>query len=116
MQQYVESRYIHVFVITTMLVLFKFKTFSTVIWHDNMFVSLELCSEYQRLKYVVVCRVVTIQQPQDKRIYQSHYWVTHFANKTCSHGNDLNHVSTPTNQHPTIEVLLETVFPTAVQD
>jgi hypothetical protein len=36
--------------------------------------------------------------------------VTHFENKTRSHGNDLSNVSTATNQHATIEELLQTVF------
>jgi hypothetical protein len=81
-----------------------------------MFVSLEFCSEYQRLKYIVECRAVNIQLLRDKQIYQSRYWVTYFANRTHSHGNNLSHVSTATNQHPTIEVLLEMVFSTAVQD
>jgi hypothetical protein len=100
----------------TLFVIFKFKKFSTVMWHAIMFISLELCSEYQRLKYIVVCRAVTIQRLRDKQIYQSRYWVTFFANRTHSHRNNLSHVFTATNQEPTIEVLLEMVFSTVVQD
>jgi hypothetical protein len=46
------------------------------------------------------------------QIYESLYWVTHFANKTHSHGNDLSNVSTAMNLHATMEVLLKTVFST----
>jgi hypothetical protein len=59
---------------------------------------------------IVACRAVTRQRPRGKLIHQSRYWVTRFANKTCSHGNDLSNVSTATNHQATTEELLETVF------
>jgi hypothetical protein len=40
--------------------------------------------------------------------------LTHFANNTCSHGNNFSNVSTATNQHIT-EVLLGTVFSMVVR-
>jgi hypothetical protein len=40
--------------------------------------------------YIVACRAVTRQQARDEQIYQSHYWVTRFANKICSHRNNLS--------------------------
>jgi hypothetical protein len=63
---------------------------------------------------IVACRAVTRKRHRDKQIYQSRYWVTRFANKTHSHGNDLNNVSAATNQHTAMEELLETVFSTVV--
>jgi hypothetical protein len=63
---------------------------------------------------IVACRDVTRQRQRDKQIYLSLHWVTRFANKTNSHGNDLSNVSTAMNQLPTVEVLLETVFSTVV--
>jgi hypothetical protein len=57
------------------------------------------------LFYIVAFRAVTRQRPRDKQICQNRYWAT-LANK---------HVSTVTNQHATIEELLETVFSTVVR-
>jgi hypothetical protein len=53
-----------------------------------------------------------MEELRDKQLHHSHYWVMRFANKTRSHRKDLNDISTATSQHPTIEVLLETVFST----
>jgi hypothetical protein len=76
----------------------------------------ELCATSpQKDDDIVARRAVTRQRPRYKQIYQSRYWVTRFSNKTRSQGNDLSNVSTATNQHETIEDLLETVFSTALR-
>jgi DNA-binding transcriptional regulator/RsmH inhibitor MraZ len=59
-------------------------------------------------KNTVACRAITRQQLWDKQIYQRSYWATYFANKTHSHGNSMSNVSTATNQHTILEVMLET--------
>jgi hypothetical protein len=49
---------------------------------------------------IIPCRTVSKQRPRDNQIYRNRCWVT-VVNK---------HMSPATNQHATIEELLETVF------
>jgi hypothetical protein len=55
------------------------------------------------------------QRPRDGQMYQSRCWVTRFADKARSHGNDLSIIATATNEQAIIEELLETVFSTVVR-
>jgi hypothetical protein len=55
-----------------------------------------------------------MQRPRDKQIYEDRYWVTRFANKILSNGNNVSNVSIATKHLRGTNVLLETMFSTAI--